>query len=82
MAGRAVGSVSFSFAEQRLFTDEDRALLAAIVGQASLALERRRLLESERRARLALEDQAREQTKLLEALEASEDLARTRRAQR
>jgi len=51
VAGRGVGAMSFSFADARAFSDEDRALLAAMVGQASLALERCLLLEAERRAR-------------------------------
>ncbi len=50
VAGAAVGGVSFSFADERAFSDEDRQLLAALTGQASLALERVSLLESERRA--------------------------------
>jgi PAS domain S-box-containing protein len=50
LAGRTIGAVSFSFAEERHFSDEDRELLGAMIGQASLALERSRLLDSERRA--------------------------------
>jgi GAF domain-containing protein len=51
VAGRGAGAVSFSFAEERVFSNEDRELLAAMVGQASLALERCILIEAERRAR-------------------------------
>jgi PAS domain S-box-containing protein len=51
VAGRGVGGLSFSFSDERLFSEEDRELLAAMMGQASLALERCMLLEAERRAR-------------------------------
>jgi PAS domain S-box-containing protein len=44
--GRGVGAVSFSFERERVFSAEDRALLTAMVGQASLALERARLYEA------------------------------------
>jgi PAS domain S-box-containing protein len=56
VAGRSIGAVVFSFAEERRFGDEDRELLTAMIGQASSALERCRLLDSERRA-LAREGQ-------------------------
>jgi PAS domain S-box-containing protein len=46
LAGRGAGAVSFSFAEQRAFRKDDRELLAAMAGQASLALERTRLYEA------------------------------------
>ena len=49
--GRAVGAVSLSFADERRFDDDERGLLAVMVGQASLALERARLLSAERSAR-------------------------------
>jgi PAS domain S-box-containing protein len=51
LGAQAVGAVSFSFKSERAFSDEDRELLTAMIGQASLALERCRLLDSERRAR-------------------------------
>jgi PAS domain S-box-containing protein len=51
LGGVPIGAVSFSFMNERVFTDDDRELLAAMIGQASLALERCRLLEAERRAR-------------------------------
>ncbi|HEX2690441.1 MAG TPA: GAF domain-containing protein, partial [Kofleriaceae bacterium] len=51
VAGRGAGAVSFSFSEERVVNDEDRELLAAMMGQASLGLERCMLLEAERRAR-------------------------------
>jgi PAS domain S-box-containing protein len=44
--GRGVGAVSFSFERERVFSAEDRALLVAMMGQASLALERARLYEA------------------------------------
>jgi PAS domain S-box-containing protein len=46
VAGRGAGVVSFSFTTERRFRDEDRELLAAMVGQASIALERARLYEA------------------------------------
>ncbi|HWU86649.1 MAG TPA: PAS domain S-box protein, partial [Kofleriaceae bacterium] len=46
VAGRGAGAVAFSFAQERAFTDEDRELLVAMSGQASLALERARLYEA------------------------------------
>ncbi|HXU61745.1 MAG TPA: GAF domain-containing protein, partial [Polyangia bacterium] len=55
MGDRGIGAASFSFAEARAFSDDDRELLVAITGQASLALERARLLESERQARAEAE---------------------------
>ncbi|HEY0481328.1 MAG TPA: ATP-binding protein, partial [Kofleriaceae bacterium] len=51
IAGRALGAVSFSFADERVFSSEDREMLSAMIGQASLALERCLLLDAERRAR-------------------------------
>jgi PAS domain S-box-containing protein len=57
VSGRAVGAVSFSFERERTFREEDRELLAAMSGQASMALERARLFEelelAVERARLA-----------------------------
>jgi PAS domain S-box-containing protein len=49
--GSAIGGVSFSFAAERRFSEEDRELLVAMMGQASLALERGKLLAAERTAR-------------------------------
>jgi len=40
IGGRGVGGVLFSFADERSFSAEERELLVAMVGQASLALER------------------------------------------
>jgi PAS domain S-box-containing protein len=49
--GRALGVVNFSFTQARDFSADDRELLMAMIGQASLALDRSMLLASERRAR-------------------------------
>jgi len=49
--GRAIGAVSFSFAEPRQFSDEERAFAASIVQQAANTLERARIHEAERRTR-------------------------------
>jgi PAS domain S-box-containing protein len=46
LAGRGAGSVAFAFVEERRFHDDDREMLAAMAGQASLALERARLYEA------------------------------------
>jgi PAS domain S-box-containing protein len=55
---RVLGAVSFPFAKERHFSDDDRELLAAVIGQASIALERARLHEAvkvgEERLRSAL----------------------------
>jgi len=51
VAGRGVGAMLFAFSDERAVSDDDRELLAAMMGQASLALERCMLLEAERRAR-------------------------------
>lgn len=48
---RSVGVVTFAFSMERTFQLEDRDLLVAMSRQASLALERCRLLDAERRAR-------------------------------
>ena len=42
--GRAIGVASFSFDRQRAFSADDRELLAAMTGQAALALDRCQLL--------------------------------------
>jgi signal transduction histidine kinase len=49
----AVGALSFAFREPRTFTSEDRAFALALAEQCAQALDRARLLESERRAREA-----------------------------
>jgi signal transduction histidine kinase/ActR/RegA family two-component response regulator len=46
VAGRGAGSVAFAFLEERRFHDDDRELLTAMAGQASLALERARLYDA------------------------------------
>ncbi len=55
---RVLGAVTFPFANERHFSDDDRELLAAVIGQASIALERARLHEAvkagEERLRSAL----------------------------
>jgi PAS domain S-box-containing protein len=55
LGGRSVGAASFSFSDERTFSDADREMLTAMTGQASLALERCLLLESERKARVIAE---------------------------
>ena len=53
--GVGIGGVSFSFAKERTFSEDDRELLLAMTGQAALALERCSLLDAERRARAQAE---------------------------
>jgi K+-sensing histidine kinase KdpD len=76
--GKGIGAASFSFADERLFSDDDRELLAAITGQAALALERSLLLEAERRARMEAEV-ARQRERQLHQLAARLSRARTPR---
>ncbi len=78
VGGAGMGGVSFSFSDERAFTDEDRQLLTAIAGQASLALDRALLLESERRAS-AEADAARLRERQLHQLAARLSRARTPR---
>jgi GAF domain-containing protein len=51
VGGRGVGAVSFSFEHERTFSEEDRGMLMALSGQASLAFARCMLLDAERRVR-------------------------------
>ena len=50
VGGRGVGAASFSFEHERTFSEFDREMLVAMSGQASLALERARLIEAYRRS--------------------------------
>lgn len=52
--GRAIGAVSFSFAESRRFGPEERAFTGSVVQQVAYALERARVHDAERRARQRL----------------------------
>jgi two-component system CheB/CheR fusion protein len=73
VGGRGVGGLSFSFPGERVFTADDRELLAAMTGQAALALERCMLIEAERRAR---DDAEAARARLYEALQAGEEQLR------
>jgi GAF domain-containing protein/anti-sigma regulatory factor (Ser/Thr protein kinase) len=53
--GVVLGVVAVSFAEQREFDEADRELIANVVAQCAQALERARLHQAERRARVASE---------------------------
>ncbi|HEU4455222.1 MAG TPA: PAS domain-containing protein [Longimicrobium sp.] len=53
--GRLLGSLAFTFAEEREFDHADRAFLQAIARQCAQALERARLYEAERGARAEAE---------------------------
>jgi serine phosphatase RsbU (regulator of sigma subunit) len=46
----SVGAIRLSFAEPRLFGDDERAFILALAGQGAQALDRVRLLEEERQA--------------------------------
>ena len=50
--GQALGALGLSFAEPRRFEPQDQAFLSAIADQCAQALDRARLLEAERAARL------------------------------
>jgi len=67
---RAIGAASFSFDEGRGPDDADRELLTALMGQASLALDRCLLLEAEGRARA---ETALQRARLDEAIHAGEE---------
>ncbi len=66
VAGRGIGAVSFAFAEERSFSAEDAELLAAMAGQASLALERSIFVEAERQARTEADEATSRERKLRE----------------
>jgi PAS domain S-box-containing protein len=53
--GRAIGAIGLSFPAPRLFDEEDTAFLDALARQCAQALDRARLYEVERRARLEIE---------------------------
>lgn len=69
---RPIGLMALSFADARIFDDDDRELLRMLASQCSQALERARLYEAERHARAAAEA-AIEHTTRLQSLAA--DLA-------
>jgi PAS domain S-box-containing protein len=51
LEGRAVGGLSLAFAEERTFSQNDRAFILALAQQCAQALERARLYEAEQIAR-------------------------------
>lgn len=53
--GRPIGAMTLGFLKPRTFDDRDRELLTAIAAQGAQALERARLLTTERRSRRAAE---------------------------
>ena len=61
---RAFGGLAFGFAQPRSFDAEERAFAAALAQQCAIALERVRLLASERAARSAAEESADRTAKL------------------
>ena len=54
-AGRPIGVLAFSFAEARTFEDGDRELMKTLADQCAQAIDRARLYQTERRARMAAE---------------------------
>jgi signal transduction histidine kinase len=55
VAGEAVGVISFAFEAARTFDEEQRGFLLTLGQQAALAIERARLFQAEREARLEAE---------------------------
>ncbi|WP_437647589.1 GAF domain-containing protein [Sorangium sp. So ce362] len=53
--GALLGGLSFSFATERAWTDEEREFLLSVAAQCASALDRARLLEQEREARARAE---------------------------
>ena len=69
--GQIIGSFSVGFSEAQTFTEEDRSLLESVAATCGQALERARLFEAERAARLraeTAEDEARRVGDLQERL--------------
>ena len=64
--GRVVGALGLSFASPQTFDAEDRDYLATLARQCAQALERTRLLESERAALVAAEFERRRLREILE----------------
>jgi len=62
---RPAGGLSFSFTEQREFDAEDRAFLETLAAQAGQALDRARLVEAERAARMEAEEANRAKSEFL-----------------
>ena len=67
--GRAIGVMALSFAEARVFDEDERELLRSLADQCTQAIERARLYRTERRARAAAE-RAVERTRQLQSLAA------------
>jgi PAS domain S-box-containing protein len=74
--GRALGAVSFSFREPRVFGAEDRAFATSIVQQVANAIERGRIYDAQRSVRQRLSFLARASEMLSESLEPRETLTR------
>lgn len=53
--GRVVGAIGISFAEERVFSREDRTFMLTLAGQCAQAIARARLYEAEQQARAAAE---------------------------
>ena len=68
--GVAYGGLAFGFAEERAFTEEERAFATTLAQQCALALERARLIASERAARAEAE-QAADRTARLQTVTAN-----------
>ncbi len=54
--GKVIGTLSFGSKTRETFSDDDLSLMKAVADQVAIAMERIRLLESERRQRQALEE--------------------------
>ncbi|NJP06217.1 MAG: GAF domain-containing protein [Chloroflexaceae bacterium] len=60
----AIGALVLSFAEQRSFSNEDRAFMLALAQQCSQAFERSSLYEAEQHARTVAEDAVRQRDQM------------------
>lgn len=69
-----LGAMSFAFADERIFDDDDRRFMLALASQASQALERARLHDAEREAASRQELLAEASRLLTTSLDSSESL--------
>jgi serine phosphatase RsbU (regulator of sigma subunit)/anti-sigma regulatory factor (Ser/Thr protein kinase) len=75
VAGQRLGALRFSFPDQRLFDDDEQRFVFALAAEAAQALDRAKLLERERDARLHAE---RQQTSLEKLATVGEAMLRGR----
>jgi signal transduction histidine kinase/CheY-like chemotaxis protein len=68
ISGAVLGLMSYTFAQPRVFSDEDREFISALARQTTQAIERARLIESERQARQSAESANAAKTNFLAAM--------------